>query len=250
MMCHVENPGRLLALCGGLAVLAMLATTADAALFADGFDRPDSPDVGSLWTEQWPDWSIVGGVAQSVNTDCCSLMTVNGFADAQPSVQATVDLTGDPRPHYVALVVLYQDNDRCIFVKLQDGYDGSPPDGLYDTAYFYMGNNSLTPWGDMVAGYDDWVDLAPYFSTATVALTVVGDVAYLAVDRDLDGDFLGLNDSVYGRGDLPLADLGLGIGVGGYDGACVDNFYAMPEPVTMTLVGLGVAACVAAGRKR
>jgi len=247
----VTETGRRLALGIGVALLmTVFASTTHAALFADTFERPDGPDLGPLWVQQWPEWCLAGGTARSIETDRCSLMTVSDYEHPEPAVQATVTYAGDPRLHYVALVVLYQDNEQCVFVKLQDGYEGCAPDGLYDTAYFYLGNNSQVPWGDMAAGFDDWVDLWPYFSTATVALAVVGDTVSLAVDRDLDGDFLGPNDSLYARGGLPLDDLGLGIGVGGYDGACVDDFYAMPEPATATLLVLGTVGWAVARRKR
>jgi len=223
-------------------VLAGIAPPASAAVFLDNFERPDSGDMGPFWAEQWPDWSIVGGAAQSIASDKCSLMTVNGYDHPEPSIQATVAYQGAPRAHYVALVVLYLDNEHCVFVKIQDGYEGSPPDGLYDTAYYFMGNNSQVPWGSMEHEWDDWDDLFPYFSTANIALTVIGDVVYLAVDRDLDGDFMGPNDSLYGRGELPLAELGQGVGVGGYDGAMVDDFLVIPEPATLGLLGLGLAS--------
>jgi len=222
--------------------LGAASPSARAAVFLDDFERPDDPDPGPFWTEQWPDWSITGGTATSVDDDRCSLMTVNGYEHPEPSIQVTVDYQGAARYHYVALVALYLDNDHCVFVKIQDGYDGSPPDGLFDTAYYFMGNNSQVPWGSMEHEWDDWDDLWPYFSSAILALTIVDDVVYLAVDRDLDGDFMGANDSLYARGELPLAELGQSVGVGGYDGAVVDDFLVIPEPATLGLFGLGMAS--------
>jgi len=212
--------------------------------FADGFDRPDSTDMGEFWTEQWSDWQIEDGHARSAAGPNCALMTVDGFESTDPYLEVTVRYDLTIRPTYVALVSLYLDNEHNIFIKIQDwDYDG-----LFDTVYFYMGNNSQEPWGDMERGYDDWEDLAPYFSEARIATSVIGDEIFVAIDRDFDGN----PDpySVYSRDQIPRGQLGVGVGLGGYDRAWADNFLAVPEPATLALMGLGTGALLLARRRR
>jgi len=219
--------------------------------FADGFQRPDSTDMGPYWTEQWSDWRVEGEVARSAPGDQSALMTVEGYELDEPILEVTVRYDGTARPTYVALVSLYLDNAHCIFVKIQDGWKDAQGvehdvDGLYDTVWFYQGNNSGQPWGDMVAGYDDWDDLAPYFSEARVGTYIVGDEVVVGIDRDFDG----VPESLYARDGIPLDELGLGVGLGGYNDAWADNFLAVPEPATLAVMGLGAAVFLARRRKR
>ena len=210
--------------------------------FVDGFDRPDSTDMGPYWTETWADWRVEGNVARSAPGPESSLMVVDGYELAEPILEVTVRHDGTIRPTYVALVSLYLDNDNCIFVKVQD-YD---LDGFYDTAYFYRGNNSQQPWGDFVHGYDDWEDLWPYFGEARIGTYIVMDEVILGIDRDFDGVF----ESLYARGGAPLEELGLGIGLGGYDNAVAEDFLAVPEPATLALMAFGAAVLAATRRRR
>ncbi|KPJ74806.1 MAG: hypothetical protein AMK72_03690 [Planctomycetes bacterium SM23_25] len=219
------------------------AGTVPGFFFADGFDRPASTDMGPYWTETWSDWRVEGSVARSALGSESALMIVNGVETPSPYLEVTVRHDGTIRPTYVALVSLYLDNAHCVFVKVQD-YD---LDGRYDTAYFYLGNNSHVPWGDMEHGYDDWNDLAPYFSEARIATTIIGDQVFLAIDRDMDGDVD--ENSTFVRDAIPVAELGLGIGLGGYNNAWADDFLAVPEPATLALMGLGAAVLVATRRK-
>lgn len=227
---------------------AMLGTAAVAAPFVDDFNRSDTTDMGPVWAEQYSDWAVVDGRARSAAGPCCALMTVQGLADPQPAVGVTVDYDGEPRATYVALVLLYLDNEHCLFVKVQDGYDTSPPDGQFDTLWFYMGNNSKQPWIGMTEGGRVWDDLAPYFSRARISAWVVGDEVFVGIDRDFDGQ--PDDGSLYSRGGIPLADLGQGVGLGGYDTAWADDFVVLPEPATLALVGLGAAALVLKRRRK
>jgi len=249
------TPVRAAAAFAVVAAMAAAAAPLPAAPFFDNFDRYDTTDMSPAWTEQHSDWAVVGGCARSDAGSSCALMTVDGFAETQPAVQVTVDYKGEPRATYVALVLLYLDNETSVFVKVQDGYDGSPPDGLFDTVYFYKGNNGGSEGEDgtkfrpLVPGQRVWDDLSPYFSTATLMACVVGDTVYVAIDRDFDGlpdladtDLDGEPDAFgYQRGGIPLAEFGQGVGLGGYNAACADDFRAVPEPATLALLGLGAA---------
>jgi len=247
----------------GLGIVACVAAVLSGALaragttpgffFADGFDEPErqgSTDMGPFWTEQWSDWSIEDEHARSVPGAESALMTVNGFEASEPLLEVAVRYDGTIRPTYVALVSLYLDDDHCVFVKIQDGWKDTQGvehgvDGLYDTVWFFFGNNSQVPWGDMQHGWDDWEDLSPYFSEARIGTYVVGDEVFVGIDRDFDGE----PESIYSRDGIPLAELGLGVGLGGYNAAGADNFLAMPEPATLAFVGLGAAALVARRRR-
>ena len=247
----------------GLGIVACVAAVLSGALagagtapgfyFADGFNRPDSTDMGSFWTEQWSDWSIEDEHARSAPGAESTLMTVNGFEASEPILEVAVRYDGTIRPTYVALVSLYLDDDHCVFVKIQDGWKDKQGvehdvDGLYDTVWFFLGNNSQQPWGGMEHGWDDWQDLSPHFSEARIGTYVMGDEVFVGIDRDFDG--VPDPGSIYSRDSIPLAELGLGVGLGGYNAAWADNFLAAPEPATLALVGLGACGFLLRRRKR
>jgi hypothetical protein len=250
----------------GAVVLAAVPAHLTAGLFYDNFDRDDTTVMYPDWYEQHGDWAVVDGAAHSAVGESgtfCSLMTVGWYADPQPAVHVTVEYDGDPRATYAAVVLLYLDNETNAFIKIQDGYAGSPPDGLFDTVYFYKGNNGGTEEGGemyrpLVPEVRVWDDLAPYFSRARLMAWVQGDGVYLAIDRDFDGvpepadiDLDGEPDSsCYSRQGIPLEEFGYGVGLGGFNGARCDDFIILPDPGTLALVGLGAAGLAAARRRR
>ena len=239
-----RNMGMVACVAAVFSASAATAGTTGGFFFADGFDRPDSTDMGPYWVQQYSDWRVEGNVARSAPGDeglKSALMTVDGYELAEPILEVTVRHDGTIRPTYVALVCLYLDNTNNIFVKVQD----NDLDGLYDTAWFYRGNNSQVPWGGFVHNVDDWEDLSPYFTEARIGTYIVMDEVVLGIDRDFDGVF----ESLYARGGVPLAELGLGVGLGGYNDAQADNFLAVPEPATLALMALGAAVLVATRRK-
>ncbi|HUU91030.1 MAG TPA: PEP-CTERM sorting domain-containing protein [Phycisphaerae bacterium] len=235
-----RSMGMVVCVAGALSAAVATAAPTGGFFFADGFDRPDSTDMGPYWVEQWSDWRVEGNEVRTAPGYKYALMTVDGYELAEPILEVTIRHDGTIRPTYVALVCLYLDDANNIFVKVQD----NDLDGLYDTAWFYRGNNR-EPWGDRVPGRDDWEDLWPYFSEARMGTYITGDEVVLGIDRDFDGVF----ESLYARGGVPLAELGLGVGLGGYNDAQADNFLAVPEPATLALMGLGAAVLVATRRK-
>ena len=196
-------------------------------IMTDSFDRPDSSYMGPDWTEQFSNFRIEGSQARTEPGDTdlsAALMTVTGFEAADPIVQVTARYGGSSRPTYVALVSRYLDDDNCIFVKIQD----NNVDGLYDVAMFYRGNNSLS---GLVPAW--WEYLTP-FTEARIETAVSGDTLVLSIDRNFDGT----PETVVTRTGLPTG-LGLGVGLGGYNDASMDDFFALPEPATLGLLALG-----------
>ncbi len=207
-------------------------------IMVDSFDRLDSSYMGGDWTERFSDFRIEGNQARTMPGDTdlsAALMTVTAFEVADPVVQVTARYDGSARPTYVALVSRYLDDDNCIFVKVQD----NNVDGLYDVAMFYLGNNSL------LALVPQWWEYLDPFTEARIETAVSGNTLILSIDRNFDGT----PETVVTRTGLPTG-LGLGVGLGGYNDASMDDFFALPEPATLGLVALGGLGFLLRRRRR
>lgn len=216
-------------------LFALAAAPAAALGFFDGFNRPDDTDMGPSWTEQAYDWRIENGTARTeLGFGNEALMTVNGLNMAEPTLGVNIHYQGDERITYGGLVSLYKDLDNCVFVKVQD----NAPEGDYFRVFFYWGNNSLSAWPGMTGG-DYYVEVTP-FTDARLWTVIEDDQVTLLIDRD----FNGVPEDVITRGGIPLAEAGTGVGLCGFDNVTLDNFRAVPEPATLSLVALGALALI------
>ncbi|MBE3134896.1 MAG: PEP-CTERM sorting domain-containing protein [Acidobacteria bacterium] len=218
-----------------LAVALVAGSAAGGIIVVDDFNRPDDSYMGPDWIERFSDFRIENNEVRTLAGDTAqspALATLVGFGAADCALEVTARYEGPARPTYVALVARYADNENCVFVKVQDNNE----DGYYDLAWFYWGNNSLVP---LVADYWEYLDA---FTDARLTLALAGETLVLTIDTDFDGS----PEEVVTRYNIP--DGGLGVGLGGYNDAALDDFVALPEPATLALAAAG--ACGLAARRR
>ena len=238
MACRARGMGRgvrAAATAAAALVMALAAGAAAGGIIVDDFNRPDGSYLGPDWIERFSDFRIENNEVRTLPGDTSqspALATLVGFEAADCTLEVTARYEGVARPTYVALVARYADNENCVFVKVQD----NNVDGYYDLAWFYWGNNS------QVALVPDYWEYLDPFTTARLTLVLAGDVLTLSIDTDFDGS----PEEVVTRYQIPEG--GLGVGMGGYNDAALDDFRALPEPATLALVAAG--ACGLAARRR
>ena len=195
-----------------LTVLITAAFSISALAITDEFDRPDGTDMSAMWTEQSGDWRLEGERAHSSSNAAYDL-AIFIEPSSSPVLSADVHYTGASRLTYTALVSKYANPSDCVFVKVQDNNS----DGEYDAAYFYYGNGG-SAWANMTGGSS--LQILDPFSDARIKTWHEGDVVTLEIDHNFDGT----PEETFWRGNIPLAALGDGVGLGGYSHGVIDNF--------------------------
>jgi hypothetical protein len=213
---------------GLVAAWLCLTSPAVSGIILDNFNRSDSTDMGSNWTERAGDFSIQSNRASG---PAYSLMTFIGAT----SNSVTVDAFPTGTLSYVAIVLGYSDLSNNLFLKVQN-QDSTD----FNFLAFYFGNNGANnaAWSQYYFGA-----LSSSFASARMTATLSGD----AVTVDFDTNFDGTPEQTYSRGSVPLGLLGSGIGLGGYGSATMDNFsipgeQVIPEPGTAALLGAALVA--------
>jgi len=205
---------------GGL----LMASSAMSVQFFDNFNRADASDLGPNWVNMSGTIGISGGMAVAP-TQAWNLALVNGYSDTPQNTTITFDVFhGQQSVTFAAAVLGYLDISTSAHIKVQDNGLG----GTYNRAFFYLGNgnSNLT-----------YYDLTP-FQSARIRVGMVGTVAVL----DIDTDFNGTIDQTYSY-DYVGYNLGTGAGLGAYGDGKIDNYNingAVPEPMTLAVVGIGL----------
>ncbi len=177
----------------------------------DDFDRADSTNVGSQWTERAPDFAIAGQRATNPGATP-GLMTFNNFAATEVCVDVATN--GAAVTNYAGVALRYGSLTQNLFVKVQRNGGGTD----FNTAYFYVGNNGAgTPTPSTVA-------LTP-FSSGRLHVFVVGNRVTLDVDTNFDGTPEQSFGSDYPAG----AGTGTEVALVSYGGSRLDNF-RQPTP--------------------
>jgi hypothetical protein len=175
--------------------------------------------VISSWTAQSGTFSETGGLFGGSDI---SLTTLDGAT----SSSIGVDITGVNGAGYVALVLNYSSLADNLFVKLQDN-NGN---GLFDTVYFYHGNNG----SNAITGFTSF-GLGFEVASTFFKVTDNGDGTVSAY-VDATGEVFG--------GSLINTYAGSGVGLGFWQDAQADNFYiettSVPEPSTLVIFALGL----------
>lgn len=207
----------------GLTLLwAPSAFAFDCSASLDSFNRPDSATLGPKWTQQEATIGIENFAATNpLATE--GLATLTGAA----ATQACLDIHANGKVvQYAAIVLGYKDPKNNIFIKVQQ----SAASGMFDTAYFYYGNNgnNNTVWNGGT------FSLTP-FTQARIHAAIVGTEAVLEIDTNLDN----VPDQTFRAPEVPIASLGSGIGVGSYGHALMSNFATAAGPAGPPVSGGG-----------
>jgi hypothetical protein len=212
-------------LTAALGLLLASASSASAAIdcsnVRDNFNRANSPNLGTGWTQQVPTTSIEGQRATDPNIGEDGLATLNGSSTGNTAC-ADVTLNGTA-VQYVAVVLDYATPDNNLFVKVQNQTVST----AFDRIFFYHGNNG-----------DDFAPSQPItgFTTGRLAVSRSGDTVTVEIDTNLDG----VPEQTYtASGANAVPNLGTGVGLGLFQHAFADNFAAPngpppPTPPTAT----------------
>ncbi len=198
------------------------------AQFYDDFNRADGA-LGANWNTVSGTWRIENNQARSSPTSATDLVTCVPYQTADATVGADVFYLGSPRVTYEALVSAFSSASNNVFVKVQDNTQA----GNFNRVFFYYGNNG-GGWAGMTGGpaYQD----VTAFTQARIWTVMTGNSITLNIDRDMNGT----PEDILTRGGIPLGALGTTVGLGGYNNATFDNFFATPEPAALALLGLAI----------
>ena len=177
----------------------------------DDFDRPDSSSLGANWTVQSGTWRIETNRGRSSPNSTKEVALFN-VATSNPVVSADVVYLDSGRITYCALISRFASLADNVFIKVQDNNSA----GNFNRVYFYYGDGGA--WSGMTGGSSS--ESVSAFTQARITTRVVGGSVTLEIDRNFDG----VPEDVMTRGGLPLANLGNGVALGGYNNAVFDNF--------------------------
>lgn len=179
------------------------------------------------WTTRAGFLNESGGFMSGSNI---SLGTINGYSGNSLGVDAL--LGGNSG--YVALVLNYNSLSDNLFVKIQDN-NGN---GLFDTVFFYHGNNGNSAVSD---GYI--VKLANETRSSYFEVTDNGNGTVTA--------FAGATNESFTR-TLTHIYTGAGLGIGFWENGLADNLYApssVPVPGAFWLLGSSLAGLAGLRRR-
>jgi hypothetical protein len=231
----------------------LIASIAGAQSFSDNFNRADSANLG-------PDWTVIGaGSATRVisnragnvaGSNNLSLVNAGLFTASydQTRVQADVFRTATGTIGYVALAMGHNGattTGNGLFIKVQANTTASTG---FDFIGMYtgVGSGTTTYWTD-----------PPVFFAATAPFSSARMTVWASdpttINLGIDTDFNGTNEQVYTRhvnlGTITLGNQ-VGIGVFGTSVAADDfNATVVPEPATITVLGIGALALLCRRKK-
>lgn len=179
----------------------------------DDFNGANGLPLGPAWTAVAGLWRIESGRARNsaplgsevVHSDVAVFVTTNQANGAS----VDVFYLGAPRLTYAAILLGFADLTNSVFVKVQD----NSASGSFNTAHFYYGNNRSVIWNGELSA------LSP-FTQARMTVRFSGNNVALEIDRNFDS----VPEDVLTRSGFPVAKLGTGIALGGYNDAAFDNF--------------------------
>ena len=211
----------------GLVSMAVVAGIAADSAVAQSLVDDFNDGSTSGWTTRFGSVFESGG-AQSGNN--LSFATYDGLT----SSAIGVDAVPDSSLSYVALGLNYNTIEDFLFIKIQD----NNANGLFDTIYFYHGNNR---------------DLGLNGDSLFALSTEVGSTYFEARDNG-DGTasaYVAATGETFG-GTLSRSYSGTGVGLGYWSGGQADNFYnaAIPEPTSAAILIPGLACAITVRRRK
>lgn len=197
------------------AVAPGVASAFSCGVSLDGFNRPNSADLGSNWALQNSSIGI-NNLAATNGAATTALATFN----PRGANEACVDIaSGGANLQYVGIVLRYASLAENVFIKVQDNNS----DGTFDRAFYYRGNNGST---DTLKTFDD---VTP-FSQGRIHVWSKGTKARLDIDTDFDNHA----EQSFAVTGITTAGLGNGIGLAIYNGAIADNYRTAPPQTKIT----------------
>ncbi|MEO7454004.1 MAG: PEP-CTERM sorting domain-containing protein [Fimbriimonadales bacterium] len=228
----------------GIALVLALGSIANAQSFFDDFNRANSGDLGSNWTNQVGALGIDGDRAFSTDGGL-NQATVNGISNTLGTYTITVDAdTNGAVSGYVAIVMAYAGTglDESIFFKLQ----AQTGTGMWSNYAFYTGNNN---GGGGYAAGGGFFSMTEAYRTARMTMSVSGADVTVEIDGGINGSIDDTFMATLSAGQMTTLGTGAGLGIWGNSRA--DNYnLVVPEPGTFVAIGIGLAGLSFVRRRR